>query len=303
MTAAIRAGAVAIAIAIVPAVSALTAPAAARTGTAAPSAAAARATARVAAPGYPDIRVAPRRAARQPDVSNVTSSDSLNWAGYALSRRDLTFTAVRATFFVPYLNCAQSPGPALSSEWVGLDGFVGRAETVEQGGIGANCSAAGKASYFGWYEMFPRPESRAPLAVSAGNSVTVSVSYDPATKDFRISIVDNTTGSRSTVLRACPRVKVSGRLVRCLRNSAEVITEAPDIGSGSHLMIAHLADYGAISFAGIAVTDGRGAHGSVLSTHWTTTKIIQLGSSNGPTLARPTPTQGESFDTYWLRAG
>ena len=31
----------------------------------------------------------------------------------------------RATFFVPYLNCAKSPGMTLSSVWVGLDGYVG----------------------------------------------------------------------------------------------------------------------------------------------------------------------------------
>jgi Peptidase A4 family len=297
MTALIRACAIA-ALAIVPVIPGLLcAPADARTGTAAPPGA----PIRIAEPGYPDIRVALPRAARQPNVSNITSSNSLNWAGYAVSRPGLTFTAVRVTFFVPYLNCAKSPGSALSSEWAGLDGFVGRAATVEQGGIAANCSAAGKASYLGWYEMFPRPEVRSSLRVTAGDSVTVSVTYDPAAREFRISIVDNTTGSRFSVRRACPRVRAGGRLVRCLRNSAEVITEAPVIGSGKHQVIAHLADYGAISFAGISVTDGKGTRGGVLSPHWTATKIIQLASSAGPTMARPTPTQGDSFDTYWLR--
>jgi hypothetical protein len=294
MTAVIRACAIA-ALAIVPVISGvLSAPADAGTGT--------------AAPGYPDIRptrpsTGAAHAARQPDVGNITSSNSLNWAGYAVSRTGLTFTSVRATFFVPYLNCAKSPGAALSSDWVGLDGFVGQAATVEQGGIAANCSAAGKASYLGWYEMYPRPEVRATLRVTAGDSVTVSVTYDPAAREFRISIADNTTGSRFSVQRACPHAKAGGRLVRCLRNSAEVISEAPVIGSGKSAVIAHLADYGAISFAGISVTDGKGARGGVLSPHWTATKIIQLKSAAGPTLARPTPTQGNAFDTYWLREG
>jgi Peptidase A4 family len=294
MTAAVRAGAIAVAITAL-----MLVPAGA--GAAVP--AQSPPLARAAVPGYPDIKVAQLRAERQPGVSNITSSDSLNWAGYALSRTGVTFTAVRATFFVPYLNCAQSPGRALSSEWVGLDGFVGHAETVEQGGIAANCSAAGKASYFGWYEMFPRAEVRASLPVMAGDSVTVSVTYDPASTDFRISIVDNTRGAAFSVRRGCPRERVHRRLVRCLRNSAEVIGEAPVVASGKRLVIAHLADYGAISFAGISVTDGLGARGSILSSHWNATKIIQLASDNGPTLARPTPTEGDSFDIYWLRAG
>jgi Peptidase A4 family len=294
MTAAVRAGAIA---------AAITALLLMQAGASAAVPAQNRPAARSAAPGYPDIQVPQPRAERQPDVSNITSANSLNWAGYALSRTGVRFTAVRATFFVPYLNCAKSPGRGLSSEWVGLDGFVGHAETVEQGGIAANCSAAGKASYFGWYEMFPRAEVRASLPVTAGDSVTVSVTYDATSKDFRVSIVDNTRGSAFSVRRACPRVRVRGRLVRCLRNSAEVITEAPVVGSGRHLVIAHLADYGAISFAGISVTDGKGARGSVLSSHWNATKIIQLGSQTGPTLARPTPIQGGSFDVYWLRAG
>jgi Peptidase A4 family len=294
MTAAIRACAIAVAITAL-----MLVPAGAGAAVPALSLPAARAT----VPGYPDIKVAQLRAERQPGVSYITSSGSLNWAGYALNRTGVTFTAVRATFFVPYLDCAQSPGRALSSEWAGLDGFVGQAETVEQGGIAANCSAAGKASYFGWYEMYPRAEVRASLPVTAGDSVTVSVTYDPARKDFRISIVDNTSGAAFSVRRGCPRVRVRGRLVRCLRNSAEVISEAPVVASGKRLVIAHLADYGAISFAGISVTDGRGARGSVLSSHWNATKIIQLGSATGPILARPTPTEGDSFDTYWLRAG
>jgi Peptidase A4 family len=299
MTAVFRACAIA-ALAIVPVLSGvLSAPASAGRGTKAPAGAAVRAD----APGYPDIRVAVVRGARQPDLSNIASSGSLNWAGYAVSRAGLRFTAVRTTFFVPYLNCAKSPGAALSSDWAGLDGFVGKAATVEQGGIAANCNAAGKATYFGWYEMYPRAEVRAALRVTAGDSVTVSVAYDSATRKFRISVVDNTAGRKFSVLRACPHLKSDGRLIRCLRNSAEVISEAPVVGTGKSASIAHLADYGAISFASILVTDARGARGGVLSPHWNATTITQLGSDTGPTLARPTPTQGSAFDTYWLREG
>ena len=233
----------------------------------------------------------------RPATSDITAANSLNWAGYAVSRSHIRFAAIRATLFVPYLNCAKSPGAALSSAWVGFDGFAGRAKSVEQGGIAANCTAAGKATYFGWWEMYPRAEMRAPLKVGAGDSVTASVSYD--TGNYRISLTDNTRGSHFTVQRKCPHVKVGARLLRCPRNSAEVITEAP--ATGRKLRIARLADYGAVSFAAISITDNRRATGTIVSSHWNATKITQLRSSGGPILARPTPTRADTFDAYWLR--
>ena len=242
-------------------------------------------------------------AAAGPNVSNITSADSLNWAGYAVSRSHVTFRAIRATFFVPYLDCAKSPGVALSSDWVGFDGFSARADSVEQGGIAANCSAAGKASYFGWYELFPRAEIRVPLTVAAGDSITASVSYDGKDRDYKISLTDNTRGSRFSVLRKCPHVRVAGKLVSCPRSSAEVISEAPATETGKHLVIAALADYGAISYADISITDNRSARGGIVSSHWNATKIIQLKSSGGPLVAHPTPTQANMFDSYWMRSG
>ena len=54
---------------------------------------------------------------------------------------------------------------------------------------------------------------------------------------------------------------------------------------GRGLRIARLADYGAISFDAISITDSRGAKGGIVSPHWNATKIIQLRDSGGATLA------------------
>jgi Peptidase A4 family len=232
---------------------------------------------------------------------DITSGASLNWAGYAVTRTQLRFTAVRATFFVPYLNCAKSPGSALSSEWVGLDGFTGRTDSVEQGGIAANCGAIGKAVYFAWWELFPGAQQKTTIKVSAGDSVTASVSYSAKGQEYKISITDHTNGRHFSVQRKCPHVEVAGRLLSCPRNSAEIIAEAP--ATGPKLKIARLADYGATSFGAISITDGRGAKGGIVSSRWNATKIIQLRASGGATLARPTPTAARTFDIYWLRAG
>jgi Peptidase A4 family len=235
----------------------------------------------------------------RPGTKAITSVGSLNWAGYAVSRSRVTFTAVRATFFVPYLNCAKSPGRALSSAWVGLDGFIGRARSVEQGGIAANCEPSGKAAYFAWWETFPRAEVRAALNVAAGDSVTASVTYTTKTRNYRIALTDNTSDAKFSVLRKCPHVRESGKWLRCPRNSAEIISEAP--ATGKNLAIARLADYGAVSFGAISVTDGRGVKGGIVSSHWNATKITQLRDTSGLVVARPTPLAARTFDTYWLR--
>ncbi len=257
-------------------------------------------------PGAPIVRVSlPHmlaRAAAEPAVSSISSLGSLNWAGYAVSGRDLRFSVVQATFFVPYLTCAKAIGQTLSSDWVGFDGFVGKPDSVEQGGIGADCTAAGKATYYAWWETYPEPETRAALSVRPGDSVTAVVSYNTKHKDFRIMLVDNTRGGRFSVTRGCPAVKIDKRTVTCPRNSAEVISEAPATGtSAGKLAIARLSDYDAVSFVGVAITDASGQRGTLVSAHWSTTKIIQLRSS-GAIVALPTATEAATFDNYWLRA-
>jgi hypothetical protein len=235
-------------------------------------------------------------------AGNVTSAGSLNWAGYGVSRHAVTFRAVRAVFFVPYLNCAASPGPTLSSAWAGLDGLSAHADSVEQTGIAANCSAAGKASYFAWFEMFPYSETKISMKIHPGDSVTASVSYSAARREFVLTLTDSTRHEHFTRDRKCPHVKVSGKLVQCPRSSAEIIAEAPATGSSQHLVIAPLSDYGAISFAGISITDSAGQQGGVLSRHWNALRITQLRASGGPVLAQPTPVAAATmFDVYWLR--
>ena len=61
---------------------------------------------------------------------------SQNWGGYVAQQHGVKFRYVRATFFVPYVDCASTPS-SFSGHWVGLDG-AGNA-TVEQDGILAAC--------------------------------------------------------------------------------------------------------------------------------------------------------------------
>jgi hypothetical protein len=224
-------------------------------------------------------------------ASKNGSVESLNWSGYAVAKSHTTFLNVQATFFVPYLNCRLSPGSA-SSDWIGMDGFVGKhPKSVQQVGVEADCTSSGHGSYFAWYEMFPRPERRQPITVRAGDAITSVISYNPSTKLFKLMLTDDTTGAKFVVRRPCQQH------VSCPRNSAELISESPVNGT----QMLPLADYGAVSFAQLSITDGHGQHGALISRHWDFFQITEVSASSGDIVARPTPSQAARFDNYWSR--
>ncbi|HEY1643305.1 MAG TPA: G1 family glutamic endopeptidase [Streptosporangiaceae bacterium] len=239
-------------------------------------------------------RVSPLGTAHvRPGASSV---NSLNSAGYAVSRARTRFRLVRATSFVPYLNCRLSPG-SYSAGWVGLDGFVGTPDSAEQVGVAANCTARRRAKYHAWFAMYPHARTPLRVSVRAGDSVTASVYYDRSTAKFTLRLADNTTGGHAQVRAACPHG------VRCPRDSAEIITSALTAGSGSRLTIRPLADYGAMSFTSIAITDRSGDKGSVRSRHWGSTRIVETQrAAPFRVIARPTLVHGTTFATYWSRA-
>ncbi len=242
-------------------------------------------------PGRPMIPAGP--AGKQSSAAasgTLAATRSFNWAGYATTKGGKSFGLVQATFFVPYLNCAVTPG-TYSAHWVGLDGFAKTADSVEQDGIEADCagSAGQTPRYRAWYEMFPQPEAVSTMSVRPGDSITASVSYSPASRKFRLIVADNTNGRRFSVAKACPAR-------RCPRTSTEAISEAPSNSKG----LLPLADYGAVGFTNIAVTDGAGRRGGLISRLWRTTKILQYGAKSGRLIAQPTVTHASGFANYWL---
>jgi hypothetical protein len=217
--------------------------------------------------------------------SKIKTVGTINWAGYAVTRSRVTFRRVTATFFVPYLSCARTPD-TFSSHWVGFDGFS--SATVEQDGIEADC-AGSRATYGAWYETFPHPEVLSRIVIRPGNSITATVSYSSRRRDYEMQLTDNTNGHHFTVFQKCAASA-------CKRSSAEVISEAPEVGTQQ----ASLADYGAESFASISITSGGGKTGGISARHWSATKIIQIGNDSNTFIARPTSLHGASFDNYWL---
>lgn len=228
-----------------------------------------------------------------PAVSSVNSTNS---AGYAVARKHTRFRFVQATFFVPYVNCSatrlvDNKKAAYSSDWVGLGGFVGTSESVEQDGINANCSASGHASYRAWYAMYPRGVTTKAVEIRGGDSVTASVYYNEATAVFTLTVADTTTGGHFTVTTTCQHTNA------CPRESAEVITSAPTTTKDGKLTVRPLADYGAVSYTAIAITSRSGERGGLRSAHWTATRIVQAKGSH--VIARSTWIGADTFDVYW----
>jgi peptidase A4-like protein len=218
----------------------------------------------------------------------ATSSiiDSTNWAGYAAAHPGTAFRYIRATFFVPYVDCATTPN-AFSSHWVGLDGL--NSKTVEQLGIESGCSGA-TTQYYAWYEMYPGNESSV-FTVKPGNSIVASVYYNQRTKMFVLTLSDTTTGQHFSRSQTCAATS-------CTRSSAQVISESPAGSSGQALP---LADYRACSFSGISVTDSFGHHGTLRSKWWNTYEVIETDGSSGVAGQPSSLYRGAAFDNYWFR--
>lgn len=146
-------------------------------------------------------------------LKNGTSS---NWAGYAsltnlTNPQNMSVSDVRGSWVIPTLSCDATT--TYSSAWVGIDGYSDN--TVEQTGTEHDCYQ-GKSYYSAWYEMYPKPSMRIPLALKAGDMMTAQVTYRGANQ-FRLTLTNNTTG----------QTFVTNQKSKALRTSAEWIVEAP----------------------------------------------------------------------------
>jgi hypothetical protein len=163
---------------------------------------------------------------------------SLNWSGYAVSTPDVT--SVTGTFTVPEVGPPGSIGglPPNVGAWVGIDGYT--SGTVEQTGIGGSWDdATGTATYYAWWEMFPRNSATIKtLKISAGDSITASVTYNGG-GSFTLSITDNTTGQSFTKTASAP----AGGPNVAQRSSAEWVVERPATIYNGYLTILPLATF------------------------------------------------------------
>src|SRR6266576_2393998 len=206
----------------------------------------------------------------QPGTPASVTSSSSNWSGYAATGG--TFTSVTATWTVPTVSATSSGADAT---WVGIGGLSSR--DLLQAGTQAMVDGSG-VTYTSWIEMLPQSSRDVPLSISAGDSVTVSITQQSG-NDWLIAMKNNTTGGTYNVT-----VQYSSS-----NSSAEWVQEAPSVGRG----LVSLDQFGAVQFTGAsAVRDGKAMSLSALGA-----KAITMINGQGQAIAQPSTlsSDGSSF--------
>jgi hypothetical protein len=216
---------------------------------------------------------------------------SPNWGGYVAT--GTKFRYVRATFTVPRLDCAKTPGtskdPALVGEWAGLDSV-----SVEQAGISGQCTD-GHEQYAAWYEMYPKSPVYPEMSVSQGDAIQASVWYVASKHEYQLVVSDLSNGQGFTKWERCGARS-------CANSSAEVITESPGKSVAAKGAYYPLADCGTTRFTGISITDAAGQRGTFTSGNWQSTMFVMQDNSGRVKAAISGLTgNGGAFNTYWER--
>jgi hypothetical protein len=190
------------------------------------------------------------------------TSQSSNWAGYAVHRAHVNFKKVVGTWTQPTAAC--TPGqPSYSSLWVGLGGYSVTSQALEQIGTEADCTASGTETSSAWYELVPAASQTVRIPLGAGDRVRASVSVSGRNVTLTL---DNLTRHR----RFTRRLHTSA----VDTTSAEWILEAPSVCSGSACQTLPLADFGSTGFTAARATTTTGHVGTIDDRRWRTTKII-----------------------------
>jgi len=183
---------------------------------------------------------------------------SANWAGYVA--RGGGFTSVTGTWTVPQPSA--SAAGSSDAAWVGIGGENSR--DLIQAGTQQAMLDSGSVQYSAWVETLPQTSRTVPLAVHAGDSITVTL-LEQEPGSWQIAFQNNTTGGsyERTVQ------------YRSSRTSAEWVEEAPSDGRG----ILPLTDFGSVTFTGAsAVKKGQ----AVNLTQAAAEPIIMINGSNQP---------------------
>ena len=190
------------------------------------------------------------------------STNSSNWAGYAVHRHGVSFGSVTGTWRQPKVNC--TPGtPTYSAFWVGLGGYSFNAPALEQTGTEVDCSPSGKVVSSAWYELVPGPSVPIRLDVRPGDRLRATVKVSGRRATIRLDDLTRDRGFHRTAFAA--KIDVS---------SAEWIVEAPSecVSAGSCQTLP-LARFAPTRFGAASVRSTSGHTGTISDPAWAWTRI------------------------------
>jgi hypothetical protein len=215
--------------------------------------------------------------------ASALTSD-VNWAGYAdVAVNSGAFTQVSGSWTVPAVTCTAED--RITSEWVGLDGFSD--STVEQDGTVSQCFE-GTALYYTWYEMYPAGTVQVGTTVTAGDSITASVTRGGPSYTLTLTDAAHTGSSFSKTL-GCPTST-------CLDKSAEWIAERP---AYSNTGIVPEAQFSPVTFSNASET-GWGKTSTIsgwVNTNYDLTCVDSTGTYD--IVSTSGLTGGNAFTSTW----
>lgn len=230
------------------------------------------------------------------------STQSSNWAGYAVHRSGVKFTKATGTWVQPQASCVGGR-PTYSSVWVGIGGYSLDAQALEQIGTEADCTAGGRAVSTAWYELVPDASHAIRLTIHPGDRVRATVSVQGS--QVTLSLTD-LTRHRSFTRRL--------RATTLDTTSAEWILEAPSVCTSAvscHTL--PLADFGSAGFSSASAVTTTGHRGTIADHRWTATRISlaatgrQFVSDPGASLATAVPStlsaDGTAFTVTYSGSG
>jgi Peptidase A4 family len=197
---------------------------------------------------------------------------STNWSGYAVTApagKTLHFGQVSGTWRIPRVHCSAGRGSSLAV-WVGIGGFKVHSPSLQQLGISADCSPAGRVSYEAWTEIVPAPAHFLRFKVAAGDTMRAAVLQKGRRVTLQLFDLTRKTRYSSTVTSKAA-VDTS---------SAEWIVEAPSLcRSANTCTVVPLTRFGTVAFNSAQATAG-GRTSPILSSGWQTVPLA-LASTNG----------------------
>ncbi len=199
----------------------------------------------------------------------ANAAKSANWAGYAVHRSGVKFKTVSGTWKLSAAACTAG-SRAFSSTWVGLGGFSGRVNALEQIGSESDCNARGRAVASVWYELVPAPSHTIRMRVKPGDTISAAVTV--VGKTATVSLHDLTRHKSFTRTATLATDDVS---------SADWIVEAPSECRGpSFCRVLPLADFGSATFTAAHAVTASDRGGSIASRKWRATRITLAGSAH-----------------------
>ena len=231
------------------------------------------------------------------------STNSSNWAGYAVHKPGVSFHTVSGTWRQPDANC--TPGAqSYSAFWVGLGGFSLNAPALEQTGTEVDCSISGKVVSTAWYELVPAASVPIRLTVHPGDLMRARVTVTGRQVVISLDDVTRHVGFKKTLNANVIDV-----------SSAEWIAEAPSqCVSIDSCQTLPLADFAPTKFDSATVKSSTGHSGSISDRTWGWTKInltpggrrYAAYNGSGPAAGAASTSSlisgGRSFSVIWALA-